>query len=43
MRHLLPIPTSASSIRSSSVMHEEELDIGDGITSKGEGTGDFTM
>lgn len=46
VRHLLPMPIRASSIRSSSVMQEEAfetLDIGDvDSMRKGEGTGDLT-
>lgn len=34
---------SASSISSSSVMHGDEFERGDGITTSGDGTGDLTM
>lgn len=43
LRHLLPMPMSASSISSSSVMHGDEFERGDGITTSGDGTGDLTM
>lgn len=43
LRHLLPMPMSASSISSSSVMHGDEFERGDGITTSGDGTGDLTI